>query len=113
MRDSTGSIGEAATFVGEVLSGSLATGLATLAFAAVGLAMLTGRLEVRRGFAAILGCFLMIWAPAIARGVLGFWPAPPTARQKLVAMPVPAARNLEAKKAQETADPYAGASLIQ
>lgn len=111
MTGSSGSIGEAARFVAAVLSGSLAMGLAILALAGVGLAMLTGRLEVRRGLATILGCFLMVGAPAIARGILGFSAA--DVRPAVVTDVPTVTQPLEAKRVQQTADPYAGASLVR
>jgi type IV secretory pathway VirB2 component (pilin) len=111
----SGSIGGAADFVTSLLTGSLAMGLATLAVAGVGFAMLTGRLELRRGAAVILGCFVMLGAPALARGIVGLGgeagppPPPPVA----AAPSPPATLPLEAKEIQKSADPYAGASLIR
>jgi type IV secretory pathway VirB2 component (pilin) len=53
------------------LSGSLATGIAIIAVAGVGLMMLSGRIDVRRGAMVIVGCFMLFGAPAIAEGLLG------------------------------------------
>ena len=113
MTESSGSLGESAAFVGEILTGGMATGLATLALAGVGFAMLAGRLELRRGAAVMLGCFLMIGAPAIARGILGLGNQagpPPVASLESPASPP---GQLDAKKVQQSADPYAGASLVR
>jgi len=108
----TGSIGDAAAYVAEVLTGGLAMGLATLALAGVGFAMLTGRLELRRGAAVIVGCFLIIGAPVVARGILGFGAAAAQSAKLEMSAPV-APKPLEARKVQQSADPYAGASLVR
>lgn len=115
MTASSGSLGEGAAFVGELLTGGIATGLATLALAGVGFAMLAGRLELRRGAAVILGCFLMIGAPAIARGILGLGreAAPGPVASVSSPAPAPAPVQPETRKVQQSADPYAGASLVR
>jgi type IV secretory pathway VirB2 component (pilin) len=108
---SAGSIADASAFVGTILSDTFATGLATIALVGVGFAMMSGRLDVRRGAAVIVGCFMMIGAPAIARGILGLGSTaavPPPAMEGASAPPA-----LEAKEVQKAADPYAGASLIR
>lgn len=101
----------AADWATGLLSGPLAVGLATLGVAGFGLSMLAGRLELRRGLAVILGCFVLLGAPAMARGLLGLLdierPAPVIAPQ--VAHSEPA---IESRTVQTTDDPYAGASLV-
>lgn len=55
------------------LLGSIAIGLCIIAVAWVGFLMLQGRLPVREGARVIVGCFVLLGAPVIASGFLGFW----------------------------------------
>ena len=91
--------------------GTVATTIAVLAVASVGLMMLTGRLHIRRGLTVLVGCFILLGSPVIAAGIRSFLaggdvaaisyarPPPPPPE---VALPAPPPAN---------ADPYAGASL--
>ena len=51
------------------LLGNVATALAVMAVAAVGLMMLTGRINWRMGATVILGCFILFGASAIVSGI--------------------------------------------
>jgi type IV secretory pathway VirB2 component (pilin) len=51
------------------LLGNVATALAVLAVGAVGLMMLTGRIDWRRGGTVILGCFIIFGAASIVGGI--------------------------------------------
>ncbi len=51
------------------LLGNVATAVAVMAVAAVGLMMLTGRLNWRFGVSVILGCFILFGASAIVAGI--------------------------------------------
>lgn len=51
--------------------GSIATMVAVIAVAAIGLLMLSGRLDLRRGIAVVLGCFLLFGATDIATALAG------------------------------------------
>jgi type IV secretory pathway VirB2 component (pilin) len=92
------------------LLGTLASSVAVIAVAWVGLLMLAGRLELRRGLTVILGCFVLFGAATIAagiRGAAGSGPAvvltpPPRTAVPPVPPPSPAPGN---------ADPYAGAAM--
>jgi len=104
----------AAEWVQGALLGSFATALAVIAVAAVGLLMLTGRLNIRRGATVILGCFIVFGAASIASGFRGLAASisqqphraivvepTPTIDPRLVAREAPTA----------SSDPYAGASI--
>ena len=73
--------------------------------------MLTGRIDVRRGTAVILGCFLLFGAPVIATGLYtmligdtgGAVPKAPLTASRPPSMP-PSANPF---------DPYAGAAVPQ
>jgi len=88
------------------LLGTLATTIAIIAVASVGLMMLAGRMNVRYGLTVILGSFVLFGAPAIVAGIqsmagtgLAYAPPPPAA-------PPPALPPLPANQ-----DPYAGAAV--
>lgn len=61
----------AGRWIEALLLGPLATSVAVIAVASVGLLMLTGRVNVRRGLTVILGCFILFGAGAIAQGLCG------------------------------------------
>lgn len=98
--------------------GTVATTVAVIGVAAVGLMMLSGRIDLRRGASVVVGCFILFGASGIAAGIrsvagsdgssaeAGFepelWipPAPPAA-------PAPPAPSPPVTPS----DPYAGASV--
>jgi type IV secretory pathway VirB2 component (pilin) len=104
----------AAQWVEAVLLGNLATVIAIVAVASIGFAMLTGRVDVRRGGAIILGCFILFGASAIANGLRGA--AQNSGSQYSEAAPVPPPafiRPPQTDAANPGYDPYAGASVPQ
>ena len=94
------------------LLGTIASTVAVIAIASVGLMMLSGRVNIRYGLTVILGCFILFGASTIAAGIMGSLsggdqvaraeapPAPPPMVAAPPAPPPPANR-----------DPYAGASV--
>lgn len=93
--------------------GTVATTIALIAVAWVGLMMLTGRVHVRRGATVILGCFILFGAPGIAAGIQdalrnGRDLAMPSASP---AEPPPLASVRKPAPPSAGYDPYAGASL--
>lgn len=85
--------------------------ICSIAIAVIGLAMLAGRLEVRRGAKVILGCFIVLGASIVASGLVERLNPLATASEVTVAPPAQAA--LPPKKSRNSDDPYAGASLAQ
>jgi type IV secretory pathway VirB2 component (pilin) len=95
------------------LLGPAATSVAVVCVAAIGLMMLSGRIDFRRAAAIVLGCFILFGAPAIAAALHGLagggapaaavaepaWAPPP--------LPVPPPPPPQAPNP----DPYAGASV--
>jgi type IV secretion system protein VirB2 len=65
----SGPILGAVNWVQGTLLGNLATAAAVIAVAVVGLMMLTGRMDWRRGATVILGCFIVFGAAAIVAGI--------------------------------------------
>lgn len=102
---------DAVAWLQGTMLGTVATLVAILAVASVGLLMLTGRIGVRHGATVVLGCFILFGAATIAAGIRAFVggggeavyaaepPSPPP-----VPPPLPPAR-------PSANDPYAGASV--
>ena len=65
----SGVIVGAVTWLQGTLLGTVATVVAVIAVASVGLMMLTGRLNWRYGATVILGCFILFGAGAIVGGI--------------------------------------------
>ena len=61
----------ASEWVQTTLLGSLATAVAVIAVATVGLLLLTGRVNLKRGLTVFVGCFILFGASSIANGLLG------------------------------------------
>jgi type IV secretory pathway VirB2 component (pilin) len=110
-------IAAAARWAEASISGTLATTVAVIAIAIVGLRMLDGRIDARRGVTVIMGCFVLFGAPIIARGLLGvtrdianvddqaFTPPP--------ALPAQVTQETPPSPPPPPFDPYAGAAVPQ
>jgi type IV secretion system protein VirB2 len=59
----------AVTWMQETLLGEVASGVAVIAVAVVGLLMLTGRINWRYGATVIVGCFILFGAATIVGGI--------------------------------------------
>jgi type IV secretory pathway VirB2 component (pilin) len=96
------------------LLGSVATALAVIAVATVGMLLLSGRIDVRRGAQVIFGCFILFGASSIAAGIVRVVQGDNTPSDMAAAPPPPPAYPPPATKAPPTVppyDPYAGAAL--
>ncbi len=90
--------------------GTAATIIAVIAVAAIGLMMLSGRLELRRGGVVVLGCFILFGAANIAAAITGL--AGGRTQPAIAARPVERPISLPAPtQATSAYDPYAGASV--
>lgn len=102
-------IGDGILWVQSVALGTTATAIAVLGVAAIGLLMLSGRLELRRGVTVITGCFVLFGATSVASALTG------SNRSKEIGPPGAAGDimpSLQASKPLVSAyDPYAGASV--
>lgn len=101
---------ESARWIEGVMLGEIALGLCVIAVAFIGALMLNGRLPLREGGQIVVGCFVLLCAPAIAAGfvergtgVIGLSGLPPTA-----AAPIESPRP---DLPPASFDPIAGASL--
>jgi type IV secretory pathway VirB2 component (pilin) len=107
-------ITSSAAWVHGTLVGTVGTAIAVIAIASIGLLMSSGRLDVRRGAHAILGCFIIFGASTIASGIVGALAGAATSRDVAQAPTPPPA--LPAAPAYPNAnpsafDPYAGAAV--
>lgn len=59
----------AVTWMQDTLLGEVASGVAVIAVAVVGLLMLTGRINWRYGATVIVGCFILFGAATIVGGI--------------------------------------------
>jgi hypothetical protein len=96
-----------------LLTGSLAQALAIIAFAALGFAALSGRLPIRSAMRVTLGAFILFGAPSIAAGLISIGTRSMPPASPIYVPPPPALATEAARDAQrqQSADPYAGASL--
>lgn len=88
--------------------GSIATTVAVIAVSWVGMLMLAGRLEIRRGLTTIAGCFILFGATSIAAGIRG---AVGGGGTDLASVPPPVAPPPVVPVPPRNADPYAGAAV--
>lgn len=97
------------------LLGSVAIAVAVIAVAWMGMLMLSGRIDVRRGGQVIFGCFILFGASTIAAGIMRIAGDANTAPAALPeAPPPPPIAPLPPAKPPVKAvpyDPYAGAAL--
>jgi type IV secretory pathway VirB2 component (pilin) len=99
----------ATSWIEAVLTGSVATGLATLAIAGVGFGLLAGRVELRRAAQVVVGCFILFGAPVLVRELTG------ALRGNSIAVPDmangPSVSPPPAPRQPPGGDPYAGAAV--
>jgi type IV secretory pathway VirB2 component (pilin) len=108
----SGSLVAAAQWVQGTLLGTVATTVAVIAVASVGLGMLTGRVEIRRGVGAIIGCFVLFGATTIVSGVQSGLSGMSDEAPAYVPAPKPIPATLPpAPRPPSGYDPYAGASM--
>lgn len=104
-------ISGAVFWVQSTLLGTIASAIAMIAVATIGLLMLSGRLDLRRGACTVLGCFLIFGAPTIAAAFMTMAgrAANPPPTQQTTPPPFPA---LPASPPRDAIyDPYAGAAV--
>lgn len=97
------------------LSGAVAISIAVIAVASMGLLMLAGRIDVRRGTQVILGCFVIFGASAIATGIQvsisGLRSAEPLPEIDSPPTYYPPAATPPPQSLPAVTDPYAGAAV--
>jgi type IV secretory pathway VirB2 component (pilin) len=94
------------------LLGTIATTVAIVAVASVGLMMLAGRLNIRYGLTVIAGCFILFGASTIVAGIQSSLAGADRApRQAMAERPPPMVAGPPAPPPPANRDPYAGASV--
>lgn len=94
------------------LLGTVATTVAVIAVASVGLMMLSGRISFRRAGEVIVGCFIVFGASTIAAGLQSATGSDSTADAVPVPPVLPTVRPSARAPAQGVLiDPYAGAAV--
>jgi type IV secretory pathway VirB2 component (pilin) len=106
-------IASATAWVSDLLFGPLATAIAVIAIAGIGLAMLSGRIDIRRGLSVVLGCFLLFGARGIAEGLRSATTSEGIAFDSSVPPPPVYAKPAPAANTANGYDPYAGASVMR
>jgi type IV secretory pathway VirB2 component (pilin) len=108
----TGALAPAATWVTDLMFGPLATTIAVIAIAWVGFAMLSGRVDIKRGLSVVFGCFLLLGA----RGMVDGLRTTTAADGAVVSSNVPPLPTYAKAKSTENPtnayDPYAGAAVL-
>lgn len=103
-------LADAGLWVPALLGSTAVQIVCVLAIAGLGFGMLAGRISVRRSGLIILGCFLMLGAPAIAVALTGIGRG--GGNEGHAAPTSPAPIHVPNPEARTSADPYSGASLI-
>jgi type IV secretion system protein VirB2 len=108
---STSAVSAATGWISDLLFGPLATAIAVIAIAWIGIAMLSGRIEIRRGLSVVFGCFLLFGAKGIAEGLRSSATVE-SASPVATAPPPPTFQKSQSSPNKSDAyDPYAGASV--
>jgi type IV secretory pathway VirB2 component (pilin) len=111
----SGVVVAAVQWIEGTLLGTAATSVAVVCVAAVGLMMLSGRIDVRRGASVVLGCFILFGAPSIAAALhalaAGGAPAPAAAEPVYAPPPYVPPPPPPLPPPRLNPDPYGGASV--
>jgi type IV secretion system protein VirB2 len=109
----SGAIVAAVQWLQNTLLGTVATTVAVICVATVGLMMLSGRIDLRRGAAVVVGCFILFGASSIAAGIRSvasgdYAPPEPVYRVEPWTTPTPPP---PPPQTYIPTDPYAGAAV--
>jgi type IV secretory pathway VirB2 component (pilin) len=108
-------IDSAVYWIQSALTGGVASIIAVIAVASVGLLLLSGRLDLRRATQALFGCFVLSGASSIASGIVQAMSATAAAIETSAAQPDVLEAPPFPPMPQNNAsyDPYAGAAVPQ
>jgi type IV secretory pathway VirB2 component (pilin) len=93
------------------LLGTVATTVAVICVATIGLMMLSGRVDLRRGASVVIGCFILFGASGIAAGIGSFAGAGPVPAEAAFDADLWVPPPLPQPPSAAPADPYAGAAV--
>jgi type IV secretory pathway VirB2 component (pilin) len=99
----------------QLLLGSTAVAVGTIAVCTMGFMLFTGRIEFRRGVHIILGCFVLFGAASIASGILAALRANAYTSAEVEPPPPidpPVASKPASPPTRQGYDPYAGAAVM-
>ena len=115
MPGDTSSVVQSVHWVEAALSGKIATAIAVIFLAFIGVTMLTGRLPTRRGIYIIFGCFVIFSSSTIARGLIVDMAAPASEPKAVTHTQIylPSKPTELDRPSFNPFDPYAGASVPQ
>lgn len=102
------SLAAAFNWLAGVATGSIGTAVAALAVAAVGIAMLQGRLPAKKGATVVVGCFILFSSHTVAFGILD---ATSPDRFDNASIMIEAPTYVAPAPTPVPYDPYAGASV--
>jgi type IV secretory pathway VirB2 component (pilin) len=108
-------IDSAVYWIQGALMAEVASIIAVIAVASVGLLLLSGRLDLRRGMQAVFGCFVLFGASSIASGIMQAMSATaPVIETSSAQQVVPDAPSIPPISQNNVSyDPYAGAAVPQ
>lgn len=112
----SGAVVAAVQWLQNTLLGTVATTVAVICVATVGLMMLSGRVDLRRGASVVVGCFILFGASSIAAGIRSVATGDTIAVEPVsyvepwTVAPPPAAPVVPVP-ARPAADPFAGAAV--
>lgn len=105
-------IADSVAWVQGAALGTVATAVGVIAVATIGLLMLSGRLELRRGITVVVGCFILFGAAGIAGALTSLSNGDPQRRLPIASDSGRLSSQLERSVPPSVAyDPYAGASV--
>ena len=110
----TGAVAAAVQWLQGALLGTVATSVAVICVAAIGLMMLTGRVSFRRAGVVVIGCFIVFGAAGIAAGIhsiAGLGGAGPVVEPAYYAAPPAPPQPPPPPPPAAQPDPYAGAAV--
>ena len=106
-----GSVATAVTWVQAALTGTIAASIAVIAIAAVGVGMMSGRIDIRRAAITVMGCFVVFGAPSIAAGILAAVNPGANDVPDIASVVTEGPKRLPRITSQPDYDPYAGAAM--
>jgi len=109
--DHANAIVEALRWVEDLLVGKVATAIAIVAVAIVGMAMLMGRFDWRHGVTVVLGCFIVFGASTIASGFTADLSPAGQSSMVIEVPPPPKSPVIVRPATPEPYDPYSGAAV--
>lgn len=106
-------LADALAWLSGLLTGTLASTIAIIAVASVGLLLISGRVDVRRSLQVILGCFIIFGASTIAAGIVSSMAGAASSGAEVQVNPPPVYPTASVRSSAPSSpyDPYAGAAL--